>query len=100
MIVGVAIRGENILIKLPRPNRHCNCFWYAQLIGIDCVKYKVGIRGIDQGFYTHTGKYLNREEAAKYVKRIKQETVEKVSTHLFSETMWDDLTPERPKELD
>ena len=88
VIVGVALRGENIIIKLPRPNRHCNCFWYALSIGLDHVKVGLGKKAIDQGFYTHTGKYLNREQAAKYVKRIKQPTVEKVSKHLFSETMW------------
>ncbi len=99
MIVGVAIRSKNMIIMMPRPNRHCNCFWYAQSIGIDCSKEKLGTHGIDQGFYTHTGKYLDREQAAKYVKRIKQKTVEKVSKYLFSETVWDDLTPPPPKNL-
>jgi hypothetical protein len=100
MIVGVALRGENIIIMLPRPNRHCNCFWYAASIGIDCVKVKLGTKAVDQGFYTHTGKYLNREQAAKYVKRIKQETVEPVGAYLFSETMWDDKTPPKPEGLE
>lgn len=92
MIIGVAIRtsDEKIVIKLPKPNRHCHCLWYAsEELGIDLIKVGLGVAGKNQGFYTHTGKYLDREQAAKYVKRIKQPTVDgPVKRYLFSEDVW------------
>lgn len=89
MIIGVAIRNENIIIQLPKPNRHSNCFLYADSIGIDTVKEGVGTAAKDQGFYTHTGKYLNREQAARYIKRIKQPgVVYPTCGILFSENLW------------
>lgn len=96
MIVGVAIRtaDEKIVIKLPRPNRHCHCLRLAgDDLGIDLVKTGLGVAGKNQGFYTHTGKYLDREQAMKYVKRIKQplipdETGRAPSRYLFSEDVW------------
>ncbi len=91
MIVGVAIRtsDEKVVIKLPKPNRHCHCLWYAgDELGIDLVKTGLGLAGKNQGFYTHTGKYLDRKEAYKYVKCIKQETVGTPVRFLFSEDLW------------
>ena len=89
MIVGVAIRNKYLMIMLPKPNRHCTCFWHLADIGIDAGKAKVGFKGGDQGFYTHTGKYLNRQQALKYVKRIKQPTIDGPIKHsLFSEDLW------------
>lgn len=91
MIVGVAIKNENdeVMIKLPKPNRHCHCFEHAEKIGIDAMKIGLGCRdGSNQGFYTHTGRYLNRKEAYKYVKRIKQETTGPIRAYLFSEDLW------------
>lgn len=91
MIIGVAIRNEFITIMLPKPNRHVDCFKYATSLGIDVVKSKIGIRGKDQGFYTHTGKYLDRFQALKYAKRIKQPTnyggIESKGA-LISEEVW------------
>ena len=88
MILGVAIKNENILITLPKPNRHCDCFQHAYDLGIKSGEVGLGVKAINQGFYTHTGRYLNREQAAKYVKRIKQPVVSPVGRHLFSEEVW------------
>lgn len=88
MIVGVAIRNEKITIKLPKPNRHSDCFLYADSIGIDTVAIKLGTAVENQGFYTHTGRYLDRKEAYKYVKRIKQDTMGAINFALFSEDLW------------
>ena len=88
MIIGVAIKGENMLIKMPKPNRHHHCFAYLKSLGVHATKAMVGVKEEDQGFYTHTGRYLNRIEAVKYVKRVKQETVEPVHGALLSEDLW------------
>ena len=89
MIIGVALRNEEIIIMLPKPNRHCHCFWHLKKMGINAAKAKIGVKADDQGFYTHTGKYLTREQACKYAKRIKQKTIDgPVKNYLFSEDLW------------
>lgn len=88
MIVGVAIRDNDTVLKLPRPARHCHCFWYLRDMGIDVPLSKFGVKAKHQGFYTHTGKYLDREQAMRYVKRIKQPTIGNPKYALFSEDLW------------
>ena len=91
MIVGVAIKiGDHIEIRLPKPNRHCDCFWYfKEKTGVTAPSLGMRTGGENQGFYTHTGRYLNREQAYKYVKRIKQKTTEHIGKkYLFSEDLW------------
>jgi len=88
MIVGVAIRSEKVIIMLPKPNRHCDCFRYLAELGINCAKSKIGRPAESQGFYTHTGKYLNRRQVYKYVKRIKQTICPEANKYLFSEDLW------------
>lgn len=90
MIIGVAIKtpDDTILIRMPSPNRHHNCFEYAKKLGIKTKEIKLGMRGVDQGFYTHTGKYLNREQAYSYAKRIKQKMADDACRYLFSEDLW------------
>ena len=89
MIVGVAIRNKTIMVMLPKPNRHCHCFWHLTAMGIHGPTMRIGSKKKDQGFYTHTGKYLDREQAARYVRRIKQPTIDgPVRVALFSEDLW------------
>lgn len=88
MIVGVAIRSETITVKLPKPNRHHHCFAHLEKLGVDAMKHMIGVKAKDQGFYTHTGKYLDREQAFRYVKRIKQSTTGPIRAALFSEDLW------------
>lgn len=90
MIVGVAIWDDVITVKLPKPNRHCHCFWHlSEKLGLDPNSHKIGRPALNQGFYTHTGKVLNREQAVRYVKRIKQPTIDgPVKRALFSEDLW------------
>lgn len=88
MIIGVAIRNETILIKLPKPNRHSDCFEHAMALGIDINKTGIGCKAKDQGFYTHTGKYLDREQAFRYAKRIKQPLLDDAHKALCSENLW------------
>ena len=88
MITGVAIRNEHMVISLPRPNRHSDCFAYAKKLGINLSDSDLGKKAAHQGFVTHTGKFLNRVETAKYLKRIKQKTVVKIGNLAISEDLW------------
>ena len=88
MIVGVAIRNSEIVVMLPKPNRHSDCFDYLEELGISAIKNNVGVKAKDQGFYTHTGKYLNRIQAFKYAKRIKQPLIDNPNIGLCSENLW------------
>jgi hypothetical protein len=76
MIIGVAVKfGDSIEIRLPRPNRHCDCFALFQKIAKDTPSnLGLNTNGKYQGFYTHTGRYLTREQAGKYARRVKQRT--------------------------
>jgi len=89
VIVGVAVKiGDSIEIRLPKPNRHCHCFWHFMSVAGNKIPTGMKTGGENQGFYTHTGKYLNREQALKYVRRIKQPTLRKTHRYLFSEDLW------------
>lgn len=95
MIVGVAIRNENVIIQLPKPSRHHDCFRYCRdVLGIRAVKDKIGFGDGRQGFITSGGLYLTREEARVYVEEVSQElrvqpngTINE-SRELFSEDLW------------
>ena len=88
-VIGVAIRGKNLTICLPAPNRHSDCFYYAkQVLHINCTKSKIGVRAIDQGFYLADGTFLNREEAWQHVKKIGQVREPGIRKYLFSEDVW------------
>lgn len=88
MIIGVAIRNDNMVISLPKPNRHSDCFAYAKRLGINLSESELGKKADHQGFITHTGKFLNRVETAKYLKRIKQPTIVKIGKVAISEDLW------------
>lgn len=90
MIVGVAVKtpDDSLIIKLPKPNRHHNCFEFAEQIGIKFKGLRLGMPADCQGFYTHTGKYLTREAAFKYVRKIKQPVIGTPKKYLFSEDLW------------
>jgi len=82
MIVGVAIKKDQIVYCLPKPFRHN-----------DVIKMMVNIYGerksfVDQGFITDDWYYLNREDAAEYVLYFGQ--CEKLISppRLFSEDLW------------
>lgn len=91
MIVGVAVRNSVLTVMLPKPNRHHHCFEYIKELNLKHPKGDRigGTTGDNQGFYTHTGKYLTREQAYKYAKRIKQPLIEgNNGKYLFSEDLW------------
>lgn len=76
MIVGVSVKfGDHIEVRLPKPSRHCDCFkLFSEIAKGKPHELGLNVNGKQQGFYTHTGKFLTREQAGKYAKRIKQRT--------------------------
>ena len=97
MIVGVAIKiGDSIEVRLPRPNRHCHCFeHFFKVTGITAPKTGLKLGGENQGFYTSTGKYLDRFQAMKHAKRCGQKLIKtdddikhRWKHPLFSEDVW------------
>lgn len=96
MIVGVAIKiGDHIEIRMPRPNRHHDCFrHFYKVTGIMATSLGMKTGGTNQGFYTDKGVYLDREQAWKHVKRCGQELLPDRNEGtlprcpLFSEDVW------------
>ena len=84
MILGVAIKQNNVIYKLEKPNRHHNVIKYMNRELQ--IKY-LGSSG-EQGFYNEKGEFLNREEALIYALNFKQITVHDHPRELFSEDLW------------
>lgn len=87
MIVGVAIKHRDLVIGLPRPNRHHDVIRY--MVDILKITPPVGHDQSDgQGFYTEEGQYLNRREAMVYAWKTGYVLKGLVSKELFSENIW------------
>ncbi len=87
MIIGVAIKHGDLVIALPRPNRHHSVINYmVHNLGITPP---VGHQHEDgQGFYLADGTYLNRRQARQYAIDHKQCENPIDSRELFSEDLW------------
>ncbi|MCB0176525.1 MAG: hypothetical protein KDJ97_38860 [Anaerolineae bacterium] len=87
MIIGVAVKQGDLVICLPKPNRHHDCIRYAvEVLGLTPP---IGVPAKNQGFYLADGKFLNREQAFKRVKETGQELRnEDAKKYLFSEDLW------------
>lgn len=71
MIVGVAVRfTDGTEVRLPRPNRHVDCFELAFSQGLTIKQHK---GSENQGFYTDMGKYVDRIQAMTHVRACGQE---------------------------
>lgn len=86
MIVGVAVKQGDLVIGLPKPNRHHNCIRYA--VGILGLTPPIGAPALNQGFYLADGTYLNREEAFEYAQKSGQIINPEAHKYLFSEDLW------------
>lgn len=83
-IKGVAIRYGELVVCLPKPNRHPDVIHHmAKDLGL-----KTPCSGWSQGFYLEDGSYLNRESALKYVKRNFPDIKPEFSNTLYSEDLW------------
>jgi hypothetical protein len=91
MIVGVAIRNKEIMISLPKPARHSDCFKHCQKIGIH-RKVAHKMNGENQGFITDKGRYLTRWQAYDHAKRCGQKLIDgpypRRRFPLCSEDLW------------
>lgn len=95
MIVGVAFHNaeKQVLISMPRPNRHNNIFhaFYE-----DAGKQNIFKAGWTQGFVDENGKFYDRKAAAEHVLKIGQELTHHTKEEyegrtlgiLFSEDVW------------
>ncbi len=83
MIVGVAIKFNNTIHGLSKPNRHHDVIRHMA----DDLKLSTPIRG-EQGFYDDEGAFLNRYEAR--VVALKTGQITKCNHHeqLFSKDLW------------
>ena len=59
-IMGVAIKHGDLVIALPKPNRHHNVIRFMA----DTLGLNTPIGGGGQGFYLEDGTYLNRLESS------------------------------------
>ena len=86
MILGVAVIQNNVMIWLPKPNRHCDCMQYAvEVLGLTPP---IGAPARHRGFYLADGTYLERKEALAYAKKHKQLVNKEARSYLFSEDLW------------
>ena len=84
MIMGVAVKHGDMVIGLPKPNRHHHVIRHmVQVLGIDGP---VGHEG--QGFYDATGEYFDRVQARLVVVLSGQCRDFDHPTELFSEDLW------------
>lgn len=86
MIIGVAVKQGDIVIALPKPNRHHHCIHY----GASVLKLTtpIGAPAKSQGFYLNDGTFLNREDALAYAKKHNQLINPGANAYLFSEDLW------------
>jgi len=86
MIVGVAVKKGDVIICLPKPNRHHDCIKYgAKVLGLSTP---IGAGAGNQGFYDTKGTFFNREEAFEIAKENNQLLNHNVSKVLYSEDLW------------
>ena len=89
-IKGVAVKFNKIMVCLPKPNRHCDCFRYAkEILELDRKTCVTGGVASNQGFYTEEGIFLDRLEAFKVAEENKQIILyDSKKGCLFSENLW------------
>lgn len=83
MIVGVTCWLNGGRYDLPAPNRHHNVIHLLASKGLPGR-----VKPDDQGFYTDTGEYLDRQQAREYALRIGQILKADHCRDLFSEDLW------------
>ena len=90
MIVGVVVKiGDSIEVRLPKPNRHHDCFRvFEEVTGKNAPSTGLRTGGENQGFYTDKGIYLNRRKAIIHAKRCGQIINPEARWYLFSEDVW------------
>lgn len=90
IIIGVAVKFNKVMVCLPKPNRHCDCFRYAkEVLKLNRKTCVTGGAVSSQGFYTEEGMFLDRFEAFKVAEESKQIILyDEKKGCLFSENLW------------
>ncbi len=83
-ITGVAIKYNDLVICLPKPNRHHNVIRLMVEMGFTPSR----VPQANQGFYTLAGEFLDREVAMVRAKELELELRGRVTNELFSENLW------------
>ena len=84
MIAAAAIKYKDIIVSMPRPNRHHNII--SAIYNLWAIK--TGSNGV-QGFITSTGEFVDRKEGLQ-IARDNNQIIYKNGNDLilFSEDMW------------
>lgn len=82
-IVAAAVMLDDEVWQLPRPARHHHILW-----ALDQVLPGRAIEAHVQGFMTNTGRFVEREEAARIASMAGQVGKLSAPPHLFSEDLW------------
>jgi hypothetical protein len=83
VIIGVAVIQKQLMICLPKPNRHH-----------DCIKYAIKTLGLippissKSGFYLEDGRFLDRKDALVYARENNQLINKDAKNQLYSEDIW------------
>ena len=86
MIIGVSIKHNDLVVCLPKPNRHHDCIYYAcEVLGL---KPPICGQMTKQGFYLSDGTFLDRKTGLEYAKEHNQLINKQAHTNLFSEDLW------------
>lgn len=63
MIIGVAVKAGELMVALPKPNRHADCINIILSLGlVPNIQNQWG-KSLHQGFYCEQGKFYTRPQA-------------------------------------
>jgi hypothetical protein len=84
MIAAAAIKYRDVIVSMPRPNRHHNIIYSVY----NLWSIRTGSNGV-QGFITDTGEFVDRVEGLR-IARDNNQIIHKHGSdkELFSEDMW------------
>lgn len=86
MLIGVAVKYDEITVLLPKPNRHYMAHAHAlKTLGL---KPQNNTDLASEGFYTSTGQFFNRRDAVAYARECGQIPRLAQPTSLTSQHLW------------
>lgn len=86
MIIGVAVKSGDIVLALPKPNRHADCIKVLMDLPLDkSLEYEWG-KSDNQGFIDEFGRYYTRPQAAQHAYECGQ--INRLMNGLISEDLW------------
>lgn len=90
MIIGVAVKFNEIMVCQPKPSRHHSCYRnLCEILDVDTLDF--ANKDFVHGFYTDKGQFLDRKKALQYCidNHIPHSTQSNLyEPMLFSEDLW------------